>query len=584
MRKVQQTVYLIFFFVAAFVFQSQAQRKIDSLYSALALYQAEDTFKIHLLNQLGFEYWVVSPVQSEYYGLKAIALADSLKFDAGAAFGRRVVGVSHWARGNYQRALEYLLESLQQYQALADKLGEANVTMNLGLVYADQANYQKALDLYFDAIQLFESIKAKDRIGTTYTKIGSIYLQTGQLNLAYEYFMKALAIHNEAQFRYGIEEVTSLLGVLFLERKEPDKAIAYLNESLKVAYDIGDQNNVARNQAVIGHIYSTQGKLADAEKFLSNALETATKHGLKKVLKEIYSYKKELALARGDFKTALEFTDQYILISDSLFNEEKAVQMANMQTAIEVREKDSELLLKQQEINLLEQNARFEWWLRLGLSAGAIVLAGLAFLIISRQRLKIKTARELGAKTEALLTAAKSLAEAKYENAQLREKELERELEFKNKELTSYTINFIRKNELLEGLTEDIMRLKKGADPGLNKKLSQLHRSVESTLHVDRDWEDFKKHFESVHSDFFSTLKHQYPELTQTDLKMCALIRLNLSMKEMATILGISPESVKTSRYRLRKKLGLEHEENLLTFMFEFEKKGKDPFEKANFL
>src|SRR5690606_10190657 len=114
-------------------------------------------------------------------------------------------------------------------------------------------------------------------------------------------------------------------------------------------------------------------------------------------------------------------------------------------------------------------------------------------------------------------------------------------------------------------------KIKATADPALSKKLNQLQRNVESSLHADRDWEDFKKYFESVHNNFFTALKEQYPDLTPTDLKMCALIRLNLSMKEMATVLGISPESVKTSRYRLRKKLGLEHEENLLSFMFEME-------------
>lgn len=553
--------------------EAYGQKKIDSLRLSLDMYRMEDTLKVRLLNQLGYEYWVVSPLQSEYYGLKALELADSLRFSSGSAFAKRVVGVSNWARGNFKQALSYLVESLEDYRMLGDKLGEANVTMNLGLVYADQANYQKALDLCFDAIQLFETLKARDRIGTTYTKIGSIYLNMNQLDLAYQYFTKALSIHQEGEFRYGIEEVTSLLGLLFLERNDPEKAVEYLQESLRIARSIGDQDNVAKNQAVIGHIYTRQGKLSDADNFLDNALRTASQNGLKKVLREVYAYKKELALAQNDFKKALEYTDQYIAVSDSLFNEEKAVEMANMMTALEVREKESELLIKQQEINILEQNARFYWWVRLSLTIGVIVLVVIGFMIISRQQLKIKSAREIAGKTEALLTSAKSLAEAKYENAQLREQELVRELEFKNKELTSYTINFIRKNELLEEITEEIRNIKKGADPALRKSLSQLHRSVESTLHVDRDWEDFKKYFESIYKDFFSKLKEIYPELTPTDLKMCALIRLNLSMKEMATILGISPESVKTSRYRLRKKLNLEHEENLLTFMFSIDKK-----------
>lgn len=550
-----------------------AQKKIDSLQQALSLYEPDDTLKVGIYNRLGYEYWVVSPVHSEHYGAMALSLADSLGYRQGIAFAKRVIGVSHWARGNYQLALNFLIESLAGYRALEDRMGEANVTMNLGLVYADQANYQKALDLYFDAIQLFETLKARDRVGTTYTKIGAIYLNLKQTELAYQYFTQALSIHQQGGYRYGIEEVTGLLGVLFLQRNELERAVSYVQEALSIASQIGDQDNVAKNGATLGLIYMRQGKFSLAEKHLDNALETAKANGLKKVLKDIYLYKKQLYQSRRNFAKALEYADMYVAISDSLFNEEKAVQMANLQTALEVRGKDLELQAKQHEIDLLEQNARFGWWVRLSLSAGVVILIGLGALLISRQRLKIRSTRELAAKTEALLTSAKSLAEAKFENAQLREHELVRELEYKNKELTSYTINFIRKNEILEDLTEQIRKIKATADPALSKKLNQLQRNVESSLHADRDWEDFKKYFESVHNNFFTALKEQYPDLTPTDLKMCALIRLNLSMKEMATVLGISPESVKTSRYRLRKKLGLEHEENLLSFMFEMEKR-----------
>jgi DNA-binding CsgD family transcriptional regulator len=92
-------------------------------------------------------------------------------------------------------------------------------------------------------------------------------------------------------------------------------------------------------------------------------------------------------------------------------------------------------------------------------------------------------------------------------------------------------------------------------------------------LSIDKDWEDFRLQFEQVHQGFFKQLKDQCPELSTSELKLCALIKLNLSMKETPTILGISPESVKTARYRLRKKLQLSHEENLIDFILDTDQK-----------
>ncbi len=75
-----------------------------------------------------------------------------------------------------------------------------------------------------------------------------------------------------------------------------------------------------------------------------------------------------------------------------------------------------------------------------------------------------------------------------------------------------------------------------------------------------------------MHKDFFIILKNRFSDLTGTDLKISAMIRLNLSMKETANIMGVSSESIKKSRYRLRKKFNLEHEENLFDFLMEIEK------------
>ena len=81
------------------------------------------------------------------------------------------------------------------------------------------------------------------------------------------------------------------------------------------------------------------------------------------------------------------------------------------------------------------------------------------------------------------------------------------------------------------------------------------------------DWEQFSLHFDAIHANFLKKIKNKYPALTATDLKLCAYIKLNMSSKEIAQILHISPKGVEVARYRLRKKLNLDQQANLADFL-----------------
>jgi DNA-binding CsgD family transcriptional regulator len=85
-----------------------------------------------------------------------------------------------------------------------------------------------------------------------------------------------------------------------------------------------------------------------------------------------------------------------------------------------------------------------------------------------------------------------------------------------------------------------------------------LQKLIDESFRLDKDWDEFKLYFEQVYVDFYQSLHEKYPDLTNTELRHCALIKLNLSISECANILGISPESVKISRFRLKKKMNLE--------------------------
>ena len=547
---------------------------IDSLQNLLQKHDTDDTVRVNLLNHLGYWYWIISPETSDKYGQEALKLAEQLNYEQGSAFAYRIIGVSNWGRGNFELALEYLFKSLEKYKAIADELGAANSLMNIGLVYAEQLSFEQALENYFESLKTFEALGKDNRIAATSSNIGEIYYKQGKLDEAREYFEKALGIYNQTKSPYGIAATYNRLGLIFLEQDNLDKALTYCLQSLEIRQQIDDKDGQAKNLENIASIYMAKKEWATARTFLLRGEEIAKSIKAKKWLRDIYYDLKEVAIAEKKYVEALQYFEQYATMKDSLFNEEMAMKIAEMQTLLATKEKEQHLERNKQQIAFLQQQAKLEAFLRNALIIGLVIMAILAYLIVSHQRLKIKKNKELLEKNRLLYHSRQELANAELENAKLKEKELQQELEYKNKELTSYTINFIQKSELMEELKENIGHLKSASDSStISGKLNSLKKLVDHSFNIDKDWEDFRLHFEQVHQDFFKLLKDRCPELSSSELKLCALVKLNLNIKEMSAILGISPESVKTARYRLRKKLQLSHEESLSDFIMDINQK-----------
>ena len=132
---------------------------------------------------------------------------------------------------------------------------------------------------------------------------------------------------------------------------------------------------------------------------------------------------------------------------------------------------------------------------------------------------------------------------------------------FKKKELTTHALHLAKKNEVLEGLKQKAKELK--TNEASNNGYQQLIRTINFDLQDDNNWENFSRYFEQVHKDFNSNVKSKYPEVTSNELRLMALLKMNLTSKEIANNLKISPEGIKKARYRLRKKLDITTEESL---------------------
>jgi DNA-binding CsgD family transcriptional regulator len=160
------------------------------------------------------------------------------------------------------------------------------------------------------------------------------------------------------------------------------------------------------------------------------------------------------------------------------------------------------------------------------------------------------------------------LEQNEKEIIQLKNEKLQTDIELKNTELASSAMHLVQKGELLTTIKEELMRLKNNAEIEKDSKdFKKMIKIIDSQLDTDLEWEQFATHFDSVHTNYLKHIKERFPDLTASELKLCAYLRLSLSSKEIAQLMNISIRGVETSRYRLRKKLGITGDTNLFDFL-----------------
>jgi DNA-binding CsgD family transcriptional regulator len=153
----------------------------------------------------------------------------------------------------------------------------------------------------------------------------------------------------------------------------------------------------------------------------------------------------------------------------------------------------------------------------------------------------------------------------------LKSEKLQSEVEFKNAELASSTMNLINKNKFIAHIKSDLSSIaKRSSSSELISELNKINKEIDKNISRDDDWDQFTFHFNSVHGDFTTRLTAEFGHLSGQDIRLCSYLRLNLSTKEIAQLLNISIRGVEISRYRLRKKLKLQRTDNLAEFILNY--------------
>lgn len=569
---------LIFILCAAYELHAQMTLPQDP--------QLSDTSLVHALIDSSFEYSYSDPDTAIGYANRAKSLSELLSYPKGIAEAHGELGYSYNRKGNFDLAINHFEKGIELLRAMRDTMGLISQLNDLGSTYSNMSEYNTALKYYFESLELCEAIGLERGISSNLGNIGLSYFELDQDEKALEYYNRALEINQRLEntnslavnynnmgllhgdlgryeealgyhfkalelrkkLGYTLSIANSLnnIGRVYMQKNRPDTAVEYLNKALRVN-DGKDKDLSSIIHENLTKTYISSGNFDSARVHGEQTLALSQEYGSKLGMKVGYELLRDIYLERGDYKRAFEYQRSLTMVKDSILNAEKSRQINELQTKYETRQKE-------QEIALLEQEKEQEAMLRNAFMAGLVLIGIIGFLVYNRQRLKIKKNR------------------AELDNKRLQEEQLEKDLEFKNRQLTTHSLHLVQKNEALRGLKKEIELLKKKNAGDISHDLQKLENKVDYSFNLDEDWEEFKLYFEEVHTGFFDALKQEYPDLTSNELRLSALAKLNLSIKETATILGITPDSVKTARYRLRKKLGMETEESLTDFMMAVEK------------
>lgn len=450
-------------------------------------------------------------------------------------------------KNDYKKGLKSYLEALklaEQHRLAAQRVVILN---NIAVLYigmydpANLPNTKKGLDYAAIAVQtvkeLPDTTKGKpEALGRALINYGDLLNSYGADSKQPVHLRKALAVFDNAKKLLERHADTASLCQIYANKAyvyknlgQSERYFHYLQEAYKLMHtgNVSDYVKEGIHFALGEYYYGThnynkaEAHLRDAEKILK-----ADPSPDYQMLTLVYELGQKVEAARGNFREAYRYQSAYLNVKDSLLNAETLRKFEELEVQYQSERKGRQL--KEAALQLenahLMRNATF-----------AVVLLLLLSLYLFY--------RSYTAKNKALLF--------KKEAADMALQKAESEIAAGREMLHRHTQSLVEKNHLIDELRQELLTSGKADDEALS-------RLSNSRILTREDWAEYKRLFDKVYPGFFLKLRNRYPDITEADERILAFSKLNISLKEAADLLGISYDSMKNSRYRLRKKMGID--------------------------
>lgn len=422
-------------------------------------------------------------------------------------------------------------------------------------------NYEAAIAHNEKAVQWFSAVRDTVNLGLSYGNIGAVYYLQRDFDTALNYYEKALAILETTSKKDDNMILANLAG-LYLTNEQPRKAIPMLERFLEQSKKENSNIHMVSTMTNLGLAYGLIENYQKSFKYYNSALELAKKEKLVDAQYEalrMMSYTYEI---KGDYQEAFEAYRNYKEIQEEVVGKKTQKEIAELNLKYETIQNEKELAINKEKVIQLEQEAKIRNQQYLLFTALFLAFGALGISFFLKRRADFE-------KDKQLYAAEQELMNSELKNKALAEKRLQEQLEYKNKDLTNLTLDITRKNEFSNQLLSQINELEKLVSKNAQSKINAIKFFITDNLRINKELAVFQKNIDEINQDFYNRLLVRFPGLTSKETELCGLIKLGRTNKEIAALKNISLNSAKMNRYRLRKKLNLETEIDIVNFLRE---------------
>jgi tetratricopeptide (TPR) repeat protein len=561
------------------VWTGRAQKaEIDSLIQVLHLTELPSE-RVNILNQIAGYYSGDQPSQSKIYADQAFFIAESINAPKGKAIAQYYLAQAAMHNHEWERAISLLNLSRSEFEKLKEDYWAAKVDVSIGAHFQRRLEYEKSLTAFYNALNVFRKEKKDEETAKTLHAIGSNFFEQGNLEKAFEYYTGSLSIYEKIADSSGIGMLYNETGEIFRLKRQFPESFKYLilaagiNQRLgkpqtlittyvnlgKLHVDLGNYDSAGYylktsenlsyatdNSKLLPGIMIASGKLymhlteyTESFQYYSEGYRLATQFSDMTGIRDASEGLSEVSAVLRNYKEAYKYHLVYKLISDSISN----IRTSEMITRIEMQH----LYDQQMKSDMVKRKkARMDFAIM-----ALIVILVLISIALLYGRLRIKAKHD------------HSIAH----NLQLEHKKLRDELDQKNRVLATNVMYMVRKNELINYISERLAGFMDNFKDENKGKIREIIVNLQSN--IDKNiWTVFEERFSDVHDNFYKTLQTRFPTLTENERKLCALLRLNFNTKEIAAITHQNINAIEVARTRLRKKLNLSNTDiNLNSFL-----------------
>lgn len=453
---------------------------------------------------------------------------------------------------NYKDAYTNLWKGLLLADEANLQAQKASLYIDIGRHYSFYKRRLKALEYFQVSLDINKDLARQEllpsgNLVTNYYAFCATYRELNEFSLARKYldscFRHFDPMHKPIERTYLQFELACILTA------EGDYAEALkLFQETQAWFEARDPSYLVLFYTYMSDAYRGLTQFSQSESYYLKALQIVASYRSHVDFSPIIHQKlSELYHQRGNDQQAYASLKKMKELDARFFDSRSASNQSllEIQDAFRKEQEAQQKLLQEQKLERLEHQEDVWFLQRVILIVSILFIITLGALYFSYIRARFKAEKQVIRK----------------------EKELELQkanevLEIKNKELAASALKLIEKDENLSLLKTKIKEIDGNVDV---RELKKVLKSI--SISNDRNWEEFETRFVAINESFYQRLQEKFPNLSQRDLKLCALIKLNFSSKEMAKLLGISVESAHTSRYRLRKKLKLTRDVNLTEFI-----------------